>query len=310
MNDIILHHYDTSPFSEKVRLILGAKGCSWQSVTIPNIMPKPDLVALTGGYRRTPVMQLGADIYCDTALIAAKLDELAPTPRLVPPTEAATVRAMAGYADTALFNYSVALVFQPQVLGRMFGGAENLLQALVQDRMAMRKGAPVRRVAAGEARAGFVEALGCMEAQLADGRAFLSGDQPTLADFSTYHPLWFVRRAPLVSSLIEPFGQVAAWMARMKAFGHGTSTKLDSGEAITIAREAKPAELVPFSDADGLAPGARVTIAPTDYALDPVAGDLVLCNATEMALRRHDERAGEVVVHFPRLNYDLRPVSS
>ena len=32
------------------------------SVHIPSVLPKPDVVALTGGYRRTPFLQLGADI--------------------------------------------------------------------------------------------------------------------------------------------------------------------------------------------------------------------------------------------------------
>src|SRR5271165_1090127 len=62
MTDIILHHYETSPYSEKVRLGLGLKGLAWASVEIPVIMPKPDLTALTGGYRKTPVLQIGADI--------------------------------------------------------------------------------------------------------------------------------------------------------------------------------------------------------------------------------------------------------
>jgi hypothetical protein len=50
MPDLILHHYPTSPFSEKIRLIFGYKKLAWKSVIIPRMMPKPDLVALTGGY--------------------------------------------------------------------------------------------------------------------------------------------------------------------------------------------------------------------------------------------------------------------
>ena len=57
MTDIILHHYETSPYSEKVRLGLGLKGLAWASVEIPVIMPKPDLTVLTGGYRKTPVLR-------------------------------------------------------------------------------------------------------------------------------------------------------------------------------------------------------------------------------------------------------------
>ena len=69
MAELILHHFLTSPFSEKVRLILGYKRLAWKSVLVPGYSPKPDVVALTGGYRRTPLLQIGADIYCDTALI-------------------------------------------------------------------------------------------------------------------------------------------------------------------------------------------------------------------------------------------------
>jgi len=78
MTDIILHHYEISPYSEKVRLGLGLKGLAWGSVEIPVIMPKPDLTALTGGYRKTPVLQIGADIYCDSQLIMRELEAAAP----------------------------------------------------------------------------------------------------------------------------------------------------------------------------------------------------------------------------------------
>jgi len=56
MSELILHHYPNSPFAEKIRLILGHKKLPWKSVFIPMIMPKPDLTALTGGYRKTPVL--------------------------------------------------------------------------------------------------------------------------------------------------------------------------------------------------------------------------------------------------------------
>ena len=84
MADLILHHYPTSPFSEKIRLILGAKKLPWKSVFIPPVMPKPDVEALTGGYRKTPFLQIGADIYCDSLLMCRVIDRLAPEPPLYP----------------------------------------------------------------------------------------------------------------------------------------------------------------------------------------------------------------------------------
>ena len=81
---IILHHFEQSPFSEKVRLVFGLKNIDWSSVRISRIMPRPDLMPLTGGYRRTPVMQIGADIYCDTQVIMRELERRFPDADAVP----------------------------------------------------------------------------------------------------------------------------------------------------------------------------------------------------------------------------------
>ena len=78
MAELVLHHFDWSPYAEKVRVLLGIKGLAWRSVQIPMVMPKPDLTALTGGYRKTPVLQVGADVYCDSSLIAAGTRATAP----------------------------------------------------------------------------------------------------------------------------------------------------------------------------------------------------------------------------------------
>src|SRR5437899_11836089 len=95
MADMILHHYPNSPFSEKVRVAFGIKQLAWKSVVIPNIMPKPDLMPLTGGYRKTPVMQVGADVYCDTQLIMLEIEKRAPKPPLLPVGQEGEARAPA-----------------------------------------------------------------------------------------------------------------------------------------------------------------------------------------------------------------------
>ena len=59
----IFHHYPQSPIAEKIRMTFGIMGLEWYSVQIPRIPPKPLLTPLTGGYRRTPVLQVGADIF-------------------------------------------------------------------------------------------------------------------------------------------------------------------------------------------------------------------------------------------------------
>jgi glutathione S-transferase len=113
MSDLILHHYPQSPFAEKMRLILGYKKLSWQSVLAPMTMPKPNLIALTGGYRRIPVLQIGADVYCDTALICDVLEHIAPEPTLYPDAQKGLARTVAQWADTTLFQVAMAYNFQP-----------------------------------------------------------------------------------------------------------------------------------------------------------------------------------------------------
>ena len=81
---VVLHHFEKSPFSEKVRVVFGIKQLAWSSVLIPRIMPRPDLMPMTGGYRRTPVLQIGADVYCDTQIIIRELERRFPLPTLFP----------------------------------------------------------------------------------------------------------------------------------------------------------------------------------------------------------------------------------
>src|SRR5664279_132560 len=123
MTDIILHHYETSPYSEKVRLGLGLKGLAWKSVEIPAIMPKPDLLALTGGYRKTPVLQIGADIYCDTTLICDVLERRASTPSLYPDgVNSALATIVAQWADSALFWAAMGYNLQKPGMDELFSG--------------------------------------------------------------------------------------------------------------------------------------------------------------------------------------------
>jgi glutathione S-transferase len=304
--DLVLHHYATSPFSEKIRAILGAKGLAWRAVEIPRILPKPDLVALTGGYRRTPVLQIGADIYCDTELIARILETRAPVAPLYPAKHAATAVALAQWADSTLFLATAVLFTQREVLEQLFGGHADALQAFVADRVAMRKGAPGRRPTALEARLLVEGFLRRFDAQLAQGSAWVAGDAPTIADFSVYHTLWFVRGAPKIGDLLAPFERVTRWMQSMRAFGHGTPTPLTSADAIGLAAAATPADIESGSDNEEFQPGAAVEVLPTDYAFDPVAGTLVRLGADRIAVRRTDARAGELIVHFPRSGYEVR----
>lgn len=304
----ILHHYPASPYAEKIRLILGYKRVGWRSVLIPPIMPKPDVVALTGGYRRTPILQIGADVYCDTALIVRVLERLKPSPTLYPYGDTLAVQALAQFAESVLFNISVPIAFQPESVKVFFPDASaDFLDRFREDRGAMRKGGTVRRGSLGECRALYAHYAPLIETQLSGGRAFLLGSSPCAADFALYHPLWPIGRLPALKDLLEPYRRMRAWMARMQEIGHGESTEISSAQALEIARSTKPAPQHGAAfETEGHALGDPVEVMPVDYALDPVRGELLECSADEIALRRTDERAGTVVVHFPRAGFQIR----
>lgn len=303
MSEIILHHYPMSPFAEKIRAILGTKQLAWQSVIIPRVMPKPDVIALTGGYRKTPILQIGADIYCDTALIARKLNQLAPEPDLYPKNCAASAESFAAWADSVLFNAAVALVFQPHVIAKTFAGQEQELQTFVADRTAMRKGATLPRTGLDVAKAIVNRFLRNFDGQLQSGSRFIFGDAPTIADFSVYHPLWFIWTKPIVSELLPPFSALTRWLETMKALGHGTSTELASKDAVIIANDSQTQLTQQQNCLEKFNLGDEIAVQPTDYGIDPVKGKLIYSDEYEIVVLRSDEHAGEVAVHFPPINY-------
>ncbi|QOT78186.1 glutathione S-transferase family protein [Cupriavidus basilensis] len=308
MADLILHQYATSPFSEKIRLLMGAKGLAWQAVEIPPIMPKPDVVALTGGYRRTPILQIGADIYCDTALICEVIDSAAPACPLYPASQAATARLVAGWIDTALFTAAVTYLFQPAGAQSMLGHLTPAqMQAFSADRKAMRGETNALRMPLPEAIAMLQETFGRLEQQFKAGVAHVAGAELSVADFSLYHNVWFIQRASELAKLLDAYPAVQAWYARMKAFGHGTVRVVSAESALEVARHADPAALPGgVAAGSGFEAGDAVTVTPTDYARDPVAGVLVALDAHRATLRRQDPRAGAVNVHFPRQGYQVQ----
>jgi len=308
VSEIILHHYPVSPFAEKIRVMLGFKGLAWKSVTIPMIMPKPDVVALTGGYRRTPILQVGADVYCDTALIARVIERAKPAPTLYPYGDNFAGQAMAHFADSVLFNITVPIGFQPGGMLKLYlpEATPEMLGAFAKDRAAMRQGGTVRRGPLAECKANMANALARIEAQLGD-RPFLLGASASACDCSLYHVLWPVWKAPMTRPLLDPFPRTVAFIERVSAFGQGRPSELGSAQAVEIAKKSKPAPIAQPQafETDGIALGDAVQVMPVDYGLDPVKGELLQCSTEEIAVRRTDPRAGTVVVHFPRFGYQI-----
>lgn len=307
MSDLVLHHYSTSPFSEKIRLILGYKQLAWTSVSIPQIMPKPDVLSLTGGYRKTPFLQIGADIYCDTALICDVLEHRAPTPSLFPAGLQGVARTVAQWADSTLFWAAMAYNLSPQGAAALFANAPpEAAKAFAADRGAMTAG--MTRLRPGDATAAYKSYLRRL-ANMLDAHPFLLGVAPTVADFSAYHPLWFSRvRNAAMAGILDATPSVLAWMDRMAAIGHGASEKMSSAQAVALAAASTPVPLGDevFQDEHGIPLGSEVTITAESFGPEPTTGTLLAATRTRYTLARTDERAGLVHVHFPRIGFVLK----
>ena len=308
MADLILHHYPASPFSEKVRLILGAKKLPWKSVFIPPIMPKPDVLELTGGYRKTPFLQIGADMYCDSALIADVLEHLQPESTLYPEPEKGLSRILAQWADTTLFWAAMAWNLQPKGAAEVFAKAPpDAARAFGEDRGQMSAG-NMTRLRPADAASAYKSYLRRLSDML-DDKPYLLGEVPCIADFSAYHPLWYTRRIEAVKGILDLTPAVIDWMDRVAAIGHGTPDTFSADEAVALARASKPHTLLTdstFQDDHGIPLGSAVTLRAESFGLEETVGTLIAATRTHYTLERTGARAGTVHVHFPRIGYVLR----
>ena len=300
-DDLILHHHDPSPFAEKIRKVFGIKNAAWKSVQIPMVMPKPDLTALTGGYRGTPVLQVGADIYCDSRLIAAELERRLPEPSLL---------KSGPLVNFAIQHWSDDAVFGPGSALAMHENAEHLPKELLDDREDYFRNHDFSAFAANAAhfRAEFRAHAALIDQQLSDGRAFLLGDAPEWFDVNAYFPVWMsAGHIPSANRLLQGFDRLAHWRTRMDDFGGGAREDIAGETAIAIARAAEPSPIeAPACDNEtGLAIGDAVSVAPSDHLDTAVAGTLATISENKIVILRKDERAGALAVHFPRIGYRI-----
>ena len=304
MTDIILHHYGTSPYSEKVRLGLGLKGLAWASVEIPMIMPKPDLTALTGGYRKTPVLQIGADIYCDSQLIMRELERRHPTPSFYPAGRGAA-DALAWWAEKTMFLPAVSIAFakRPEVLPKGFLEDRAKFSGRNIDPVVMLAAVPNQL---DQLRAHF----DWLDQTLADGRSFLQGRAVGLSDLAAYHPVWYLRQNfGSAAAPLDGFPRLLSWAERVAAIGHGRRSPMTSEQALDVARTATSIAKASTDARDpiGRKPGQVVSVTPDDTGRDPVIGELVTSGIHEIVIRRSDPAIGEVCVHFPRAGFVVAP---
>lgn len=307
ISEIILHNYPQSPVAEKVRVALGIKELSWRDVEIPRLPPKPMLTVLTGGYRRTPVLQIGADIYCDSQCIIRELERRFPKNSYMPTSDAGMLWCLSRWTDGALFDLAVKLVLGSagdglprdfaEDRGRLYLG-ENWADGLKQANKQMPHLVSQMRAP-----------LSWLDQQLGDGRDFLLGANPAAFDAQIYHVVWFIRgRWDGGPTMLSEFTNLVRWEKNVEGLGHGKPSPMTADEAIAIAKNHEPEDrsAVMENEPQGLTLGTPVTVHPdVDGGEQPVSGTVHYADCETVTVLRQSEEVGEMAVHFPRSGYRI-----
>ena len=303
MTNFILHHYPLSPYSQKIRSMLGYTQLDWQSVQTREMPPRPSLALLCGGYRRVPVAQIGADIFCDTRTITSEIAQLSGKNELAAENCSEQVKDLLTQLESDVFFTCVGNAMSFRVLWDSFSIRDLCL--FIFDRIKMKKSLELKNEGIKKSRIILNQHLERLESLLTEN--FIGGNAPNIVDFAAYHCLWFVRDVGK-KDLIDSQRNVISWMNRIREFNEGNEHPISASDANATAAKCEPRH-IPDEHKKDSSIGAMVEISPTDYALDPTDGLLVGCTSYSWIIAREVEKLGTIHVHFPKHGFELKALT-
>ena len=299
--NLILHHYDISPFSQKAQKMMGLKGLAWQSVEMPMIAPKPDVEQLTGGYRGTPVLQIGADVFIDNWMVARAIDQSAP--------DGPPINARGPLVDAALYAWGERL-FIPLLHSALATYKSRWDADFLADRKQVFPDVDFDTLEMGDPdrRSQLRAYLGAVQAQLEVSGSYLGGVQADSWDIHVWGMVWMIYSAlPDLVPIVEAFPALVAWYQRVEALGIGAredATMEVAWDAIKSGQKRRlpdtPAE-EPLSEWLGQA--VHVSAGSADRG--SVAGRLLAVDHEQAVLAVESLPGLEAQVWFPRFGYHL-----
>jgi len=297
---MILHHYAFSPFGEKIRGMFGATGLQWRSVIVPPQPPRPSLAPLISGYRKSPIAQIGADLYCDTRAISDEIARRTARPELSPLSLSDEERTYQEHVEGPIFFACLTAIPKTRMLWKLVTTLGWSLPRFVMDRARLGAAGGVDAPSAAKAAESWQAHLADLNQRVA--RGYLGGERPNHLDFACYHSLWFfeLMSGTVVAQGLDP---LARWQRNLRDLGHGQSVALDAPGALAIARDSAPLPIDDAGDDPNL--GRPVTVTPTDYGRDATDGVLVASTADRWVLARETSACGRVHLHFPRRGFTL-----
>ncbi len=294
---IILHHYPLSPYSEKIRAMLAYTDTAWKSCITSEAPPRGDLDILSGGYSRIPIGQIGADIYCDSNLLADEIAALSKTPALANEKLNAEQLEQRQWVESKLFFACVNRAFSISLLSRIAKekGVLNLGHFL-KDRIQMGAKAAISMGSPKSAPKYINQGFNLLTEGMGTN-AFIGGNSPNLVDFALYHCFWFLAEVGERDDLNEN-PQVLDWYQRMHSYQSSPVDEIGIESALSEAKIANPKRLAKRFTQDHRI-GADITIAPSDYRQIPVTGKLVGADSQRWIIERNHPETGKLHLHFP-----------
>lgn len=300
---MILHHYTISPYSEKIRLMLDYAEIDWQSSIVPPMPPRPTLDPFLGGYRRIPVAQIGADLFCDTRLIATEIATLSAKPELSFETAPKEASDFATATNDNVFMPIVQGAVPSKVLKQLITQYWPWqIVGLLKDRAQVGKTSKLAPMRSAERKTRVEDFKHQLENSLNDNQ-FIFGDTPTIADFAAYHLVWFAK-VTRPGEFLTNSPNAQQWRQRMSDFRRGQSTKINKQRLFAQTKNSDPREpsQQQLADKDS---GKQVIIRPSDYADDSTSGVLIGADNERWIIAKETPEFGAVHVHFPKHGYEL-----
>ena len=299
---LILHQYDISPFSQKAQKMMGLKGLSWQSVEMPMIAPKPHVEALTGGYRGTPVLQIGRDVFIDNWMIARALDEF--------DSSGPTINAQGELREAALYAWGERL-FTPLLHAALAAYQSEWDTDFLADRKRVFPDVDFDTldVSDPDRRSQVRAYLGTVEAQLGLGKDFLGGAQADGWDIHVWGMLWMIHSAlPALMPIVENFPRLTDWYERVTVLGTGDreDAEIDAAWQALKAGPARPLPETPDQEPLAQWVGEAVDISAGSADRGSASGCLLAVDHEQVVLGVEPISGGAAQVWFPRFGYHLK----
>ncbi|CAO3625439.1 unnamed protein product [Cunninghamella blakesleeana] len=318
-NQVVLHFYSLSPFANKIAWILNYKKVDYKWVNISVQEPRPQRRYLDGGYTKTPILQIGNQVFCDTKTIIAELEKRYPTPSLYPThhqkDQSSTQLLCTGL--NYLLENAVFLAIPTQF------PLDLLPKKLLEDRA---------KFAGKELNIEKQKALQPylkldLEAQLErivkhldngkNGSWILNTDTPSDADFTLALDTFFAINVLGEDFLKERFPKLVNHFESLMALADpGRIYELDEispEDALVIAKnqQSTPSSSITFPGKSELfSLGQKVAVTPLDTGKTPAIGTLVALSPERVTIKISNDLTGDVYVHFPITTFIITPANA